>query len=106
MEKKPRGRPKGYPKSGGRKAGVPDRNKKPQMAPLRIQLRDLGFNLGEEMVKFYNSVEDPQIKFKLVELMSKYTNVAPVVEDYIDPDKVEDDESEDDDTESLLLAVQ
>jgi hypothetical protein len=37
--------------------------------------------------------------------MSKYTNVAPSVEHYVDPVELKDEDDEDD-TESLLLAVQ
>jgi hypothetical protein len=94
---------KGCKKDGGRKKG--SKNKRPQMAPLRIQLRDVGFNLGVEMIKFYETVKDEKIKFQLFELMSKYTNVTPIVETYVDPGETEDDETEDD-TDSLLAAVQ
>lgn len=92
---------KGSEKTGGRKRG--SKNSTPQMAPLRIQLRDLGFNLGAELIKFYASAQDEQIKFKLVELMSKYTNCVPPVDTYVDPSEVDED---DDDTDSLLAAVQ
>jgi len=93
---------KGCRKAGGRKKGA--KNKAPQMAPLRIQLRDLGFNLGAEMVKVYNSVDDVPTKLKLFEMITKYTNVIPTVETYVDPVDLEDES--DDDIDALLSAVQ
>lgn len=92
------GRPKGQPKVGGRKKGVP--NKTPAMKPLRVSLAELGFSLGDEIIKLYAAADD-NMKLKLLQLITQYTQVAPKEETKEEPITV----THTVDTESLLKAV-
>lgn len=98
-----KGKPKGSDKTGGRKKGTP--NKKPQLKPLRIQLAELNFNLAQAIMDLLSTTKDDNIKIKAIELLAKYSNVAPQVETYKDPDEEEDEAEEDDDTDNLLKVV-
>lgn len=67
------GRPKGYPKSGGRAKGVT--NKK--TSKFNDELKDKGFNLVDRIVALANKTEDEQILLKLIELTAKYSISIP-----------------------------
>ena len=92
------GRPKGQPKLGGRKKGTP--NKVPAMKPLRISLQEQGFNLGDEIIKLYATADD-NMKLKLLQLITQYTQVAPK-EEIVQPTEATDSQV---DTDALLKAV-
>ena len=75
-----KGMPK--PEGSGRKAGMP--RKKPQMKPLRVQLAELGFNTGSELVALYRTTADNKQKLQILDLIVKYTNIIPTVEHYVE----------------------
>lgn len=91
-------RPKGQPKLGGRKKGVP--NKILPMKSLRLSLSEQGFDLGSELIKLYAAGDD-SMKLKLLQLITQYTQVVPKEEAAPQPDTQEVTA----DTDSLLKAV-
>lgn len=67
------GRPKGYPKSGGRKKGTPNKNR------LKIQdeLERFNFNVVEEAIKLFQENDDINVKLKIIDLLSRHSLPTP-----------------------------
>lgn len=71
---------KGDKKIAGRKKGTP--NKKQKMAPIRIQFMDTIYpwNTADELISFYQKAQDEKVKFQIIELIVRYTNIIPTTE--------------------------
>ncbi len=68
-----KGRPAGYPKTGGRQSGTPNR----KTLSFAKELDGFGFNIAEKIVACYESTNDLQMKIKLIELAAKYRLSMP-----------------------------
>lgn len=70
-----RGKPKGLPKSGGRKAGTPN----VATASFREKLEKLEFDISAEAVTlFRDPTTSTDIKYKLLVFLSEYTLSKPL----------------------------
>ena len=91
---------KGKAKTGGRKKGVG--NKKPQLKPLRMELAELGFNVGQALINELNNATETEHRITILKLIITYTNIVPVIETYKDEEDEQDDHLDD---EQLLKAI-
>lgn len=70
---------KGHKKSGGRQKGTPNKFK---MAPLRQQFANsiYEWSTADQLIAFYLKAKDERVKFQILELIVRYTNVIPTTE--------------------------
>jgi hypothetical protein len=73
MDSKP-GRPKGIPKTGGRKPGSVNKKTK----EFSEELDSLGFSIAENAVTLFKTAESEQTKLKVLELLASYKLAKPV----------------------------
>lgn len=73
MENSKRGRPKGLPKTGGRKKGT--RNK--ATMAFKETLDSLGFNVAEEAVRLFSEIQQHDLKLKVLDFIATYSTPKP-----------------------------
>jgi hypothetical protein len=93
------GRPKGFPKSGGRTKGTP--NKKSKV--FSDELESNGFDLAKSIVELFKTTQNESIKLSLIELVTKYK--VPVPKSIDLPIESEPQEESEDSTEDLITLI-
>lgn len=67
--KRPVGKPPGGIKYGGRAKGTPNK----RSLAFGLVLEETGFSIPEKAIELFNSTQDDNLKFKLLEFMSSYS---------------------------------
>jgi hypothetical protein len=73
------GRPRGYPKSGGRKKGVPNKT----TLAFKDALGAKGFSIPEKAIHLYETAQGDdadQLRLEILKFLASYTHSKPKVE--------------------------
>jgi hypothetical protein len=75
------GRPKGYPKTGGRTKGTPNK----ATASFKEKLDTSEFDVATELIKYYKTADMPQdLRLKALQLLLEYSQYKPKAPDTAD----------------------